>query len=139
MMMFPKGPPFFMLNHRKRADDLEREKASLKEKLQQVHRDLQILVEWQTANLVLHGMFNFQVIMHVLQKPLLKCQVPLIAFAEFAWDHYVSIPDKAELKLYDIFDCMWNLRVHFQLTKFVVVCQSLTYITGDTVLHQKEV
>jgi hypothetical protein len=42
---------------------MEREKESLKHRLDQALRDLQILVEWQTANLVLHGKFT----MHVLR------------------------------------------------------------------------
>jgi len=57
----------------------------LKEKLRQVHEDLQILVDWQTANLVLH------------------------ALANFAWD-YVSIPDRDEMKSYEMFDF---LDLHF--------------------------
>ena len=32
-----------------------------------------------------------------------------IALAEFAWD-YVSMPDKAELRSYNMFDCKWNLQ-----------------------------
>ena len=43
----------------KQADDLEREKKSLKEHLRNVHQELQVLVEWETANLVLHGMSFF--------------------------------------------------------------------------------
>lgn len=64
--MFPKGPPFFTLTLLlvSYEDDLEHERLMLKEKLSQVHEDLQILVEWQTTNLVLHGMFT---IVHVLQ------------------------------------------------------------------------
>ena len=49
---------------------MEREKVSLKKQLRQVHEDLQILVEWQIANLVLHG----KSIVHILQIPsLTKC------------------------------------------------------------------
>ena len=90
----------------KRADDLEREKASLKDKLRQVHADLQTLVEWQTANLVLHGMFIVQYFTNNLTQML---YVNTIALAEFAWD-YVSMPDKAELCSYNMFDCKWNLQ-----------------------------
>ena len=90
----------------KRADDLAHERASLKEKLCEVHRDLQILVEWQIANLVLHGVL----IMRVSQTALLKPEIPnASAFAEFAWD-YVLIPDKVELKKYDMSSCQWNLQ-----------------------------
>lgn len=50
----------------------------------------------------------------------------VIAFAEFVWD-YVSIPDEAELKSYDIFDCMWNPSLQDPLsvtiTKFCCVSQ----------------
>lgn len=88
----------------KRADDLEREKASLKDKLRQVHADLQALVEWQTANLVLHGMFIEQYFTNNLTQML-----HTIALAEFAWG-YVSMPDKAELRSYNMFDCKWNLQ-----------------------------
>ena len=87
----------------KRADDLVHERALLKEKLCEVHQDLQILVEWQTANLVLHGM-------HISQTALLKPEVPnASAFARFMWD-YVLIPDKVELKKHDMSNCQWNLQ-----------------------------
>jgi hypothetical protein len=83
-------------------------RASLKEKMRLVLQEVEILVEWQTANLVLHG----KLIVHLTNNLGPPCDFTeisnAIAFAEFAWD-YVSVPDKAELKLHNMFDSMWNL------------------------------
>ena len=74
----------------------------LKERLHQALRELEHLMEWQTANLVLHGKF----IDACLNRPPFIEMLNDIAFAQFTWD-YVSIPDKAELEAHDMFDCIY--------------------------------
>ena len=46
-----------------------------------------------------------------------------IAFAQFAWDQ-VSIPDKAELELHGMHDCMWNLQAPLISISDILTCCS---------------
>lgn len=77
-----------------------------------MHQDLEILVEWQTANLILHGVYRA-----CLTNTFTNI-INAIAFAEFAWN-YVSIPDKTELNSYDMFDCKASPRLGSLITYFV--------------------
>lgn len=59
-----------------------------------------------------------------------------IAFAQFAWDQ-VSIPDKAELELYDVNNCMWNLQGPL-ISMLIYSLQFSTYSMGETAISREQ-